>query len=123
MLTPYFEGLTRCELLVTRCTACGTAQFPPRRACPHCAVVGTARWVTTAGRGTVWSFCVFHQAYLPPPAPRPPYTVAVVALDEGSKLISNIGGVDDLYVGMRVRAVYSTEGGEPRVRFAPEATS
>lgn len=120
MLGPYFEGLAAGELRTTRCTACGTAQFPPRRACPQCGAVGAERWVTTSGRGTVWSFCVFHKAYLPPPAPQPPYTVAVVLLDEGSKLITNIVDADEIRIGIPVRAVYSADDGEPRVRFRPE---
>ncbi len=120
MLAPYTDGLAAGELRTSRCTACGTVQFPPRRICPQCAGVDTGEWITTSGRGTVWSFCVFHKAYLPQPAPQPPYTVAVVQLDEGSKLITNVVDTDDVHIGMRVRAVYSTEDGEPRVRFRPE---
>jgi uncharacterized OB-fold protein len=120
MLAPYTTGLAAGELRTTRCTACGTTQFPPRRVCPQCAAVDTGEWITTSGRGVVWSFCVFHKAYLPPPAPQPPYTVAVVQLDEGSKLITNVIDTDEVKIGMRVQAVYATEDGEPRVRFRPE---
>ncbi|GAA1848971.1 OB-fold domain-containing protein [Pseudonocardia ailaonensis] len=118
-LAPYTEGLAAGELRTTRCSACGTVQFPPRTACPHCSRIGTGEWVTASGRGTVWSFCVFHKAYLPPPAPQPPYTVAVVRLDEGSKLVTTVIDTDDLRIGMAVEAVFSDDDGEPRVRFRP----
>lgn len=117
-IRPYLDGLEAGELRTTRCTACGTAQFPPRPVCPHCGATESAEWITASGRGTVWSWCVFHKAYLRPPAPQPPYTVAVVQLDEGSKLIAGVLGVERPAIGTPVRAVFDDDGGRSRVRFA-----
>jgi len=125
VLAPFHEGLSRGEVRVTRCTACGLAQFPPRAVCPRCSGVGTGRWETTAGRGNVWSFAVFHKAYLAGSTRRPPYDVAVVQLDEGPKLFTNVVGVEnaDLHVGMAVEAVFEVEDGTALVRFRPVATT
>ncbi|MGD9527608.1 Zn-ribbon domain-containing OB-fold protein [Pseudonocardia sp.] len=119
LLDTFHEGLAAGELRVRRCTSCGTAQFPPRAVCPACATPGAAEWITTGGRGRVWSFGVFHKAYLPDPAPQPPYNVAVVQLDEGPKVITNIVAVplQEIRVGMAVEAVFATH--EPAVRFRP----
>jgi uncharacterized protein len=120
-LVPYHDGLARGELRVTRCTACGQAQFPPRAVCPACSAVGSAEWFTTTGRGRVWSYVVFHKAYLPEPAPQPPYEVAVVQLDEGPKLISNVVSADGagIQVGMAVEAVFDQQNGTAVVKFRP----
>lgn len=124
LLDAYHEGLARGELRVPRCTSCGTAQFPPRAVCPACATPGATEWVTTRGRGRVWSFGVFHKAYLPEPAPQPPYGVAVVQLDEGPKVITNIVSVppSEIRVGMAVEAVFGTQDTPPTVRFRPVDT-
>lgn len=121
LLDAYQEGLARGELRVMRCSSCGTAQFPPRAVCPACATPGAGEWVTASGRGEVWSFGVFHKAYLPEPAPQPPYNVAVVQLDEGPKLITNIVSVpqSEIRVGMAVEAVFGTQDGAATVRFRP----
>ncbi|WP_103380678.1 Zn-ribbon domain-containing OB-fold protein [Pseudonocardia dioxanivorans] len=119
MLSHYIAGLAAGELRITRCTVCGTTQFPPRRVCPQCSTADSAEWITAGGAGTVWSYCVFHKAYMPAPAPQPPYTVAVVELDEGTRLITNIVETAEVRIGMPVRAVFGSEDGEPRVRFRP----
>ncbi len=121
LLDAYHEGLAAGELRVMRCSSCGTAQFPPRAVCPACATPGAAEWVTTTGRGRIWSFGVFHKAYLPAPAPQPPYNVAVVQLDEGPKVITNIVSVPDaeIRVGTAVQAVFAAQDGTTAVRFRP----
>ncbi|MBO0872188.1 MAG: OB-fold domain-containing protein [Pseudonocardia sp.] len=120
-LGPYLDGLRHGELRVTRCAACQLPQFPPRPVCPGCAAVGGSEWFATAGRGQVWSFCIFHKAYLPEPAPQPRYNVAVIQLNEGPKLISTVTGVPlpELRVGMAVRAVFPDPDEEALVRFRP----
>jgi uncharacterized OB-fold protein len=93
--------------------------------CPGCAAVGSAEWFTTTGRGRVWSYVVFHKAYLPEPAPQPPYQVAVVQLDEGPKLISNIVSADDagIQVGMAVEAVVEKTTETAVVKFRPSTNN
>jgi uncharacterized OB-fold protein len=122
-LEDHLDGLRRGELRITRCRACGRAQFPPRSVCPGCHAAGPSGWETASGRAMIWSFCVFHKAYLPPPAPQPPYTVAVVELAEGPRLVTNIVDADPatLRVGQAVLAVFGLAGAA-EVRFRPEGT-
>lgn len=116
-LDPYLEALERKELLTTRCRSCGHTQFPPRSTCSSCSSVEPAEWIPASGRGTIWSFGIFHKAYFPDFVP--PYNVAVVELDEGTKLFTNIVGAlnSPLAVGMRVRAVFDATGDGVALRF------
>jgi uncharacterized OB-fold protein len=67
-----------------------------------------AEWVTLSGKGTVFSFIVFHQVYNQAFAKDVPYNVALIQLDEGPRMFSNVVGVpnDAVKVGDRVEAVF-----------------
>src|SRR5919107_1725923 len=121
-LAEYREGLARHELRVTRCPDCGRMQFPPRAVCSGCSSTRPAEWVEVSGRGVVWSFGVFHKAYLAQ-GPATPYAVAIVQLKEGPKLVTNIVGLEpaDIRVGMPVHAVFESTAEGALVKFAPEA--
>jgi hypothetical protein len=117
-LAAYREGLARGELLVTRCPDCGHHQLPSRPVCPACSSRRPGEWVAVSGRGTVWSYVVFHKRYLAD-GPGTPYNVAVVQLDEGPRLITSVSA-GELRVGLPVQAVFEqalvrferVEGGE-----------
>src|SRR5205085_3839396 len=95
----------RGELLIQRCASCGTLRHPPRPACPSCRSLewGTQR---SSGRGSVHSYVVHHH----PPVPgfEPPYVVAVIELEEGTRLVSNVIAVDpaDVKIGMPVEVAF-----------------
>jgi uncharacterized OB-fold protein len=124
-LTPHLDGLAAGELRVSRCRRCRAAAFPPRSVCGACSAEGATEWIVATGRGTVWSFAVFRKAYLP--GHPPPYVVAVVELEEGVRLISNVVGTEpaEARVGARVEAVVErgTDGSPPRVLFRLDATT
>jgi uncharacterized OB-fold protein len=89
------------RLLVQRCRACGNRQHYPRDLCLRCA--GTDLELTpTSGRGSVYSFTVVHRP--PHPAFVPPYVVALVRLDDGPQLLTNVVGAepDEVRCGMAV---------------------
>lgn len=104
---PHWEGNAAGELRVQRCDDCSALRFPASRWCPHCLGERTS-WQTTSGKGQVWSWCVFHRAYFKGFAEDIPYAVALIELDEGVKIYSNLVGLprEAIRVGMRVRAVY-----------------
>ncbi len=60
-----------------------------------------------SGLGTVWSFCIYHRAFDPAFDDALPYNVALIELDSGPLMISNVLGVEaeDLQIGMRVIAL------------------
>ncbi len=78
------------ELRLQRCTDCDHVYFPPRPFCPACS--GRAVEVVGAsGRGTLHSYVINHR---PRPGFDAPYSIAVVELDEGPRMMTNIVGCD-----------------------------
>ena len=109
---PFWEAIDRGELVLARCTACGT-HYPSSQACTACGAGADAlEWVRASGRGTIRTFAVFHRAYHPFFAQLVPYNVAVVTLEEGPDLLTNVVGCrnEELAVGMRVRIVTRNRG-------------
>lgn len=100
---PFWEHLRAGELRIQRCTACAHLQHPPRVQCPSCGSF-EHDWAPMSGRGTVYSFVVTHQAIHPSFEGHLPYVTALVELDEGPRLVTNLLGVpvDELEIGMAV---------------------
>lgn len=99
----WWEGLERGEILIQRCTACEVLRHPPRPMCPECQ---STKWdfVATAGVGTIHSYVVIH--YPEVPGYEYPLVVAVVDLEEGTRLVANVEGIDwqEVEIGMPVQA-------------------
>jgi len=97
----WFEGARQHRLLIQRCKQCGTLRHPPRPMCSECR---SYEWdvVDASGRGTVYSFVVNH--YPQVPAFDYPLTVGLIELEEGTRLVANVIGIDpgDVRVGMPV---------------------
>lgn len=91
---PYWDGLAQGELRHQRCAGCGHAWLPAREECPHCLSAEVA-WEPAGGGGRIISWVVYHTAVHPSFADRLPYNVAVVELDEGPRLITNINAPED----------------------------
>jgi uncharacterized protein len=85
---PYWKALREGYLAFQRCQ-CGHAWLPARRTCPLCLHADNV-WERASGRGRLVSWVVYHMAYHEAFAKRLPYNVAVVALDEGPQLITNM---------------------------------
>ena len=95
----WVDGWARNELLIQRCEGCGRLRHPPQ---PRCASCRSPEWtaVRASGRGQLFSYIVSHH----PPVDgfEAPFVVALVELDEGTRLVSNVIGVvpEDVYIGM-----------------------
>ncbi|MFJ8466352.1 bifunctional MaoC family dehydratase N-terminal/OB-fold nucleic acid binding domain-containing protein [Streptomyces swartbergensis] len=107
----FWEGVARHELLIQRCTGCGTLRFPWLPGCNSC---GSPEWdtVEASGEGTVYSYVVMHHPPFPAftasdhaAAAAGPYTVGLIELAEGVRIISNVVGVPygKVRIGMPVR--------------------
>ena len=98
----FWEGVERHQLLIQRCTNCGTLRHPWLPGCNAC---GGLDWdtVEASGEGTVYSYVVMHHP--PFPAFDPPYAVGLIELAEGVRIVSNVVGVpyDKVRIGLRVR--------------------
>jgi uncharacterized OB-fold protein len=117
----YLAGLERGELRYQRCDRCRRAVFYPRVACNHC---GSAdlRFATSTGLAAVYSNTVVAQR------DAPPYSVCLVDLDEGFRMMSSVVGIpaDAVYLDMRVEATFEPvdrelHGQAARVVFHPVA--
>lgn len=118
---PFWNSLKSGVLSFQRCQACGHAWLPARSECPGCLAADWA-WAPASGSARLISWVVFHVAYHKAFEHRLPYNVAVVELDEGPRLISNVVGVADaqtLRIGQRLRLQIEDEGGTAVPRFAP----
>jgi len=97
----WFEGTSEQRLLIQRCAGCGTLRHPPGPMCPNC---HSTEWdtVESSGRGTVHSFTVNH--YPQVPSFEYPLLVALVDLEEGTRLVTNLVEVepDAVEIGMAV---------------------
>lgn len=86
----FWNGTREGRLLLQRCDACHSVYFPPRPFCPACG--GRAVSVVAAsGRGSLYSYVI---NYRPHPAFDGPYAIAVVQLEEGPRLMTNIVGCE-----------------------------
>lgn len=104
---PFWDGLKDHRLSIQKCRQCGRFRFPPRVVCPHCMSL-ESEWVEVKGTGTVYSFTIVHHAYTPAYESEVPYVVAIVELEEGVRLITNIVGCkpEQLEIGMPVEVTF-----------------
>lgn len=104
---PFWTAARAHRLLLKHCAACGLHHFYPRELCPHCHS-DRVDWSESKGAGTVYSYTVAHRAAGPAFKADAPYVVAVVELDEGPRMMTNIIGCppDAVSIGARVEVVY-----------------
>jgi hypothetical protein len=84
---------------------------------------GAVEWVEASGRGTVYSYTVIRQQYARPFRDWVPYVVALVDLEEGPRVMTNIVGCepDAVRVGMAVRATFEAVSEEAGIAlFTPD---
>jgi uncharacterized OB-fold protein len=101
----FWDGANCGELLIQRCTSCGTLRHPPRPGCGNC---GSLDWDTiqSSGRGEVYSYVIYHH----PPLPgfETPFAVGLIELDEGVRILSNVieMPLDEITIGMPVEVTF-----------------
>lgn len=119
----FWEATRERRLELQHCAGCGRAVWFPRVLCPHC---GSRHldWREVGGSGTVYAVSVQYRAAHPGLAERVPYAVALVDLDAGVRMLSNVVGCDAeaVTVGQRVRAAWEPlSDGRNLVVFEPDA--
>jgi len=84
----YWDGLKRHELRIQKCNTCDQCYFYPRPFCPieNCHSQNV-EWITASGKGTLHSYVIPHRGH---PAFETPYVIAVIALEEGGKMMTNL---------------------------------
>lgn len=116
---PYWQGARHDKLMLRRCKACGTVHFMPRYLCPSC-WSNDLEWFEAKGKGTVHSFSIIRRASSAAYATRVPYVVALIDLDEGPRMMSNIVGPDalDVAIGDPVAVQFEARGDAKLPQFA-----
>ena len=105
---PFWAGGLSGELRLQQCANCGHIRYPISTICPVCWSADCV-WTPLSGRGTVQSHIVFERAYHEAWADQVPYVVALIELDEGPVLVSNVVGVPTsaVRVGQPVTATFA----------------
>ncbi len=103
----FWDATARGEFLIQRCRRCETAVFYPRYNCTACGSPELDS-APAAGTGSVYTFTIARRPTHPAFADRVPYVIAVVELDEGPHVTTNIVGCapEDVRIGMPVEVTY-----------------
>ena len=104
---PFWDACRTHQLKIQRCRDCGAFRVAPSFLCPKCHS-RNSEWTVSSGRGRVYSYVVYHKAFHPAFTGEVPYVVAIVELDEGPHLITNIIGCrpDEVRCDMPVEVVW-----------------
>ncbi len=108
----FWDGTRAGELRLQRCLDCGAIYFPPRPFCPACSS-GDVEVFAASGRARLASFVINHR---PAPGFEAPYVIALVDLEEGPRMMTNLVGVDPvpeaLSVDMPLEVVFEAVSDE-----------
>ncbi len=118
---PFWDGASAGVLVIKVCKACGKHHFYPRPFCPHCWDTNV-EWVEASGRATLYTFSIVRRNDLPPFPDRVPYVAAVVDLEEGPRMMTNVVECDleRLEIGMQLETVFQAISDEITiVQFRP----
>lgn len=104
---PYWTSVAEHAMRLQRCSRCATFRFYPTAVCPQCWFTGFT-WESVSGRATLHTFSIVHKPVTEAFEPETPYVVALVTLEEGPTLMTNVEGVehDAIAIGMALRIGY-----------------
>lgn len=85
----FWEGCKEHKLEIQRCKQCGKLRWPAAFLCPDC-LSSETELQKMSGEGTLYSYVTFQKAFHPSVQDKVPYTVGVVELEGGVRIISNI---------------------------------
>ncbi len=105
----FWDSCRRGQLVIQYCDGCDEYQWYPRGICADC-WGESVRWVQSSGRGTVWTYTVTYQNRTPGFAEMVPYVLALVELEEGVRMFTNIVDCNprDVHIGMAVEVTFQT---------------
>jgi uncharacterized OB-fold protein len=107
----YWDKAKEHELWLRRCKACGKAYFYPRDISPCCFSKDT-EWIPASGKATLHTFTIVHRSPYPSFQADAPFVTAIVELEEGPMMATNIVGFsgepepDDLTIGMALEVAF-----------------
>ena len=117
----FWEAAKRHELVMPRCKTCDYLFFYPRSECPRC-LSNHLEWMKVSGRGRLHTYTVVYQPANAAFRDDTPYIYAVVQLDEGPRMVSNVVqcDLDAVKVDMPLEAIFDDVTPEcTLVKFKP----
>lgn len=104
---PFWDAAREHRLSIPRCNSCGQHHFYPRELCPHCHS-DDLDWTDVSGKGEIYTFTIARKPAGPAFAEDVPYVIAMIALDEGPRMLTNIvtDNVEAVNIGDRVTVRY-----------------
>lgn len=106
---PYWDSVKAHAMQLQKCGDCGKFVFYPRAVCPHC-FSRDLKWTPVSGKGKIYGFTISHQKVIQSFASEVPYVIALVELEEGARMMTNLVGVEPdptkIKVGMDVIVQY-----------------
>jgi uncharacterized protein len=95
-ISAYWDGAKQGHLMFKHCRDCGKPHFYPRSICPHCMSDAT-EWLEASGKATLYTYSVMRRS-------KEPYAIALVTLDEGVTMMTNIVDcdLDELRIGQKL---------------------
>ncbi len=105
---PFWDGTKQHKLMMQRCSKCRRFHWLPSPSCQTC---GNSElvWEQLKGMGTVNTFTIVHKVVRNTAfEKKTPYLIAVVELDEGPRIVTNIESEDlvQVRIGSRVEVTY-----------------
>ena len=112
----YWDSANQERLVIRKCKSCKEFHFMPRYLCPSCWST-ELEWVQASGLGVVHSFTVIRRAPMKEFDRLVPYVIALIELDEGPRMMTNILGEDalDTRIGDRVKVCFEQRGPDAKV--------
>ena len=100
---PFWDACRQHELRFQKCLDCNHVRWPASIICPTCYSKQT-EWIKVSGKGVVYTYTIYHQAFHPAFKEDIPYVTAIIKLEEGPHFLSNIVGCDpeEVYCDMAV---------------------
>lgn len=86
---PYWDGLKEHKLMLPKCGDCSAVFFYPRAVCTECQSRNIT-WIQASGKGKLYSFEILHRAFVREVKVPLPYVLAMIELEEGPRLLSNL---------------------------------
>ena len=103
----FWDGVKQHKLVIQRCKDCHAFLFPPRPMCPHC-LSSDIEWAPVSGKGSIYSWVTITYDKTGLPGMKVPYSVVLVELEEGIRLLSNVVDMkpDEIYIPMPVEVIF-----------------
>lgn len=117
---PYWQSCAEEKMALPYCQKCEACFYYPRLWCPQCFNQDLS-WQEVSGKGKIYSFSIIYQSPLPSYQADLPYVLAIIELEEGPRMMTNVVNCDvnTVHVDMPVTVTYEQRGDMKIPQFQP----